>query len=72
MGLTREHKPKVYAIATATQVIELTEGQAFYVTPKSWEIWETKPLALVKRIPRKAVLWVIDGKDDQKAEASHD
>lgn len=47
-------------LITAKLTIELGEGQAFYQTPKAYEIWQEEPeLRLVKRIPKKQVFWVI-------------
>lgn len=56
-------QPDVVAIVTATKNIFKGEGQVFYRTEKTWELWQEEPLALVKRWPRKRVMFVLE-KDD--------
>ena len=51
-------RPKVKTLITATMIIELAEDQEFCENPKSWEIWNTKPFARVKRIDKKRVFWI--------------
>ena len=34
------------------------DGQTFYQTPRSYEIWQDEPLALIKRLARKNIYWV--------------
>lgn len=60
MNTQRTEMPKVKAIATLTMKIEKYDNQVFYETPKSWELWDTQPLHLVKRWSRKDVFWVIE------------
>jgi hypothetical protein len=60
MKSTREYRPEVAAITTATQQIELADGQGFYITRGAWEIWENDPVRLVKRIPHKRVFFVFE------------
>lgn len=58
-----EHRKPVYTIRqliTKDKTIELNGGQFFCQTPKTFEIWESKPLHRVKIIRNSSVLWVIE------------
>lgn len=46
-------------LLTARFNIELAPGQEFYETRAAYEIWQSQPLALIKRIPKARVLWVV-------------
>lgn len=50
-------RPAVKALRTAKMIIELSLGQVFAQTPKAWVIWQEGPPHIVKRIPRKRVLF---------------
>lgn len=43
---------------SGSKIFELTEGQVFYETEKSYEIWNEAPLFRVKRFNRKNISWV--------------
>jgi hypothetical protein len=51
-------RPAVKALRTARTIIELSPGQVFTETPKAWVIWQEGPPHVVKRIPKKRVLFV--------------
>jgi len=61
MNVTRTPMNAV-AIHTATQCIEVSEGQKFYETPKAIELWQEEPeLRFLKRWSKgKQVLWVTE------------
>lgn len=54
----RTKQPDVVRLHTALMAIEAAPGQAFYKTPKAWEIWQCEPPQRVKRIPASRVLFV--------------
>jgi len=54
-------KPNIEMICTATKNVTLAEGQAFYDTGKSIEIWQEKPLPrMIKSFPHHRILWIIE------------
>jgi len=53
-------RPNLRAIQTATRLIVAGEGQAWYETPKAFELWETDPLRRIKRWPRVVVFWELE------------
>lgn len=58
--MNRIKSTHIKQLITAKLTIELGEGQAFYQTPKAYEIWQEEPdLRRVKRIPKTQVLWII-------------
>lgn len=59
MNVTRTRHPEIRAIRTATQIIELCEGQVFYRTPKAYEVWQEQPsLRRLARYPLSRVYWI--------------
>ena len=56
----RECKPKIKSIEylSGKTIVECAQGQIFYQTPKAFEIWNVRPLILVKRIGRAKIGWV--------------
>lgn len=57
MATQRKRLDGITWLRTARKVFGLYEGQAFYETAKSYELWEESPLALVCRWPKTRVLW---------------
>jgi hypothetical protein len=56
----RERQDDVVALRMATKEIHLSPNQAFYVTPKGWEVWVERPyMRRLRRIQKMAVLQVI-------------
>lgn len=49
MNVTRTAMPKTIAICTVTKWVVRGEGQQFYQTPKSIELWQEEPLRFVRR-----------------------
>ena len=56
----RECKPEIKSITylSGKTIVECAQGQIFYQTPKAFEIWNVRPLFLVKRISRAKIGWV--------------
>jgi hypothetical protein len=58
----RERKPDIKSLEylNVNKIVELAEGQVFYQTPKSFEIWQedTSRLFRVKTISRKVIGFV--------------
>jgi hypothetical protein len=52
----------IESLRLATLEVRLDNGQVFYETPKSYEIWREKPLQRVKRFDKKRVFWVNEKK----------
>ena len=64
MNTTRTALPNVKAIQLAATIVERSEGQQFYRTNRSYELWqETPDLMRLKRWDGKRVFWTYD--DDQ-------
>jgi hypothetical protein len=58
--MDRIPQPDIKSIESLSgnKIYELAPGQAFYKTTKTYEIWNEKPLFLVKRFNRKNIGWV--------------
>jgi len=62
MNVTRNRLHYVENICTATETRHASADQAFYETPQTIELWDERPtLRRVKRWPRKAVYWILEG-----------
>ncbi len=60
MNVKRTKMPDVKSIEylRSGNIVALAEGQTFYETPKSYEIWNENPLSFVKRISKAHISWV--------------
>ena len=65
MNTTRTALPNIKAIQLAATIVERSEGQQFYRTNRSYELWqETPQLMLLRRWPGKRVFWTYDEEHD--------
>ena len=54
-----ELRKNIKSLRTSTLIIELSENQYFYETPKAYEIWTNTPiLSRIKRISKQSVFFV--------------
>ena len=51
-------------IITARFEYYAVENQYWCRTPKTWELWQKEPLMLIKRVPRRYVLWSVPKKEE--------
>lgn len=52
-------RPNVVSLDTGAYLHERCDGQQFYETPKTWELWQEEPLRFLRRF-NKSTVWEVN------------
>lgn len=52
-------RPNVVSLDTGAYLYEKCNGQMFYETPKTWELWQEEPLWYLRRF-NKSTVWEVN------------
>lgn len=55
-------RPQVESLDTGAYIHEVSAGQMFYETPRTWELWQEEPLRFLRRWRKFYVLEVNEAK----------